>query len=77
MKIINRGYGVNDWTDADAMKLLNPGYDSVSVEGSLYYNAKSGTCYNGSKNVTTSCDFTTTGLKNDIIRNALKKLFGI
>ena len=69
---VNSGYGVNDWTDADAMKLLNPGYDSVSVGGSLYYNAKSGTCYNGSKNATTSCDFTSTGLKNDTTRNAIE-----
>ena len=69
---VNSGYGVNDWTDADAMKLLNPGYDSVSVGGSLYYNAKSGTCYNSSNNATTSCDFTSTGLKNDTTRNAIE-----
>ena len=69
---VNSGYGVNDWTDADAMKLLNPGYDSESVGGSLYYNAKSGNCYNGSKNATTSCDFTSTGLKNDTTRNAIE-----
>ena len=54
------------------MKLLNPGYDSVSVGGSLYYNAKSGTCYNGSNNAPTSCDFTSTGLKNDTTRNAIE-----
>ena len=71
---VNRGYGFNDWTDADVMKLLNPGYDSVSVGGSLYYNAKSGTCYNASDNATTSCDFTTTGLKNDTTRNAIESV---
>ena len=71
---VNNGYGVNDWTDADAMKLLNPGYDSESVGGSLYYNAKSGTCYYGRNNATTSCDFTSTGLKNDITRNAIEEV---
>ena len=68
------GNGVNDWTDADAMKLLNPGYDSESVGGSLYYNAKSGTCYYGENNATTSCDFTSTGLKNDTTRNAIEEV---
>ena len=69
---INRGYGVNDWTDSDVMKLLNPGYESESAGGSLYYNAKSGTCYCDSSNTTTSCDFTSTGLKNDITRNTIE-----
>ena len=71
---VNNGYGVNDWTDADAMKLLNPGYDSETVGGSLYYNAKSGTCYYGRNNATTSCDFTLTGLKNDTTRNAIEEV---
>ena len=67
----NSGYGVNEWSQADLMKLLNSGYDSESVGGSLYWNAKSGTCYNGSKNATTSCNFTSTGLKNDTTRNMI------
>ena len=69
---VNNGYGLNDWTDADVMKLLNPGYDSKG--GSLYYNAKSGTCYAGSDNLTTSCSFTSTGLKNDTTRNAIEEV---
>ncbi len=68
---INSGMGVNEWSQADLMKLLNSGYDSESVGGSLYWNAKSGTCYNGSKNTTGSCDFTSTGLKNDTTRNLI------
>ena len=68
---INRGYGVNEWSQADLMKLLNPGYESESVGGSLYYNNNSGNCYNGSNNATTSCDFTSSGLKEN-----LKKLIG-
>ena len=67
----NSGYGVNEWSQADLMKLLNSGYDSESVGGSLYWNAKSGTCYNGQNNATTSCDFTSTGLKNDTTRNMI------
>ncbi len=67
----NSGNGVNEWSQADLMKLLNSGYDSESIGGSLYWNAKSGTCYNGEKNATTSCDFTNTGLKNDTTRNLI------
>ena len=53
------------------MKLLNSGYDSESIGGSLYWNAKSGTCYNGQNNATGSCNFTSTGLKNDTTRNLI------
>ncbi|UKI26319.1 MAG: hypothetical protein L6V91_05760 [Bacilli bacterium] len=67
----NSGYGVNEWSQADLMKLLNSGYDSESVGGSLYWNAKSGTCYNKSNNATTSCNFISTGLKNAETRNLI------
>ena len=67
----NSGYGVNEWSQADLMKLLNSGYDSESVGGSLYWNAKSGTCYNGENNATTSCNFTSTGLKNPETRKLI------
>ena len=62
---INSGYGVNEWSQADLMKLLNSGYDSESVGGSLYWNAKSGTCYSNNNNSTKTCDFTSTGLKEN------------
>ena len=65
------GNGVNEWSEADLMKLLNDGYETESVGGSLYWNAGSGTCYSGSKNATSSCDFTSTGLKNDTTRNLI------
>ena len=68
---VNSGYGVNEWSQADLMKLLNPGHESESVGGSLYYNSKSRTCYNGYNNVTTSCNFTSTGIKNDTTRNMI------
>ena len=58
--------GSNDWADARLMMLLNPGYETKSslyaYEGSLYWNKKSGTCYAGESEGTTSCDFTSIGL---------------
>jgi len=68
---VNSGNGVNEWSQADLMKLLNPGHESESVGGSLYYNSKSKTCYNGNNNATTSCNFTSTGIKNDTTRNMI------
>ncbi|MGN1342146.1 MAG: hypothetical protein ACI4VL_02835 [Bacilli bacterium] len=78
---VNSGYGINEWSQADLMKLLNPGYESntdlnssgtsITVNNSLYYNSGSGTCYSGSKNATKSCNFTNTGLKNDTTRNMI------
>ena len=64
-------YGKNDWTDARLMKLLNPGYESETTGGSLYYNSISGSCYSGKNNATVSCDFTNTGIKNDTTRNLI------
>ena len=61
---VNNGYGVNEWSQADIMKLLNPGYDSEAVGGSLYWNSQSGTCYNGGGNGTGNCDFTSNGLNS-------------
>lgn len=64
-------YGKNDWTDARLMKLLNQGYESETTGGSLYYNSKSGNCYSGINNATVACDFTSTGIKNDITKNLI------
>lgn len=64
-------YGKNDWSDARLMKLLNPGYESETVGGSLYYNSGSGNCYSGSNDATTTCNFTSTGIKNDTTRNLI------
>ena len=68
------GYGVNEWPEADLMKLLNPGYESETIGGSLYYNSKLGTCYSGQSNATSSCDFTTTGIKNDVTRSKIAEV---
>ena len=69
-------YGKNDWTTARLMKLLNPStYYSTDTNDngkgqSLYWNATSGTCYSGQNNATTSCNFTSTGIK-DTTRNMI------
>ena len=63
---VNLGYGVNEWSQADLMKLLNPGHESETVGGSLYWNNQSGTCYSGKYNATTSCNFTSTGIKDKL-----------
>ena len=63
---VNSGYGVNEWSEADLMKLLNPGYESESVGGSLYWNNQSGTCYYGQNNGTISCNFTSIGIGNEL-----------
>ena len=75
-------YGKNDWTTARLMKLLNPvdyyinDNNDKDSEGnylgySLYYNSASGKCYSGQNNATVDCDFTSTGIKNDITRNMI------
>ena len=70
-------YGKNDWTTARLMKLLNPStyYTTDANDNgkgqSLYWNATSGTCYSGQNNATKSCDFTSTGIKNDVTRNMI------
>ena len=55
-------FGKNNWPDARINYLLNPGHESETYGGSLYWNRKSGTCYNGQNNGTTSCNFTSNGL---------------
>jgi len=68
--------GSNDWSDARLMMLLNPEYETPSnlyaYEGSLYWNSRSGTCYEGVSEGTKSCDFTTTGL-TDTGKNMIGK----
>lgn len=68
---VNDGYGVNEWSQAAIMKLLNPGYDDEYVGGSLYWNKSSGRCYSSESYITASCDFTTTGANDK-----LKELIG-
>ena len=71
---ISSGNGINEWSQAKLMKLLNPGYTSETVGGSLYYNSKDGKCYNGSNESEASCDFTSTGIKNDATRDKIAEV---
>ena len=62
---VNSGHGVNEWSQADIMKLLNPGYESENIGGSLYWNSSSGNCYTDSLNNTNACSFENIGLKEN------------
>ena len=67
---INSGNGVNDWSKSDLMTELN----------TLYYNSTSGTCYNGSNNTSTTCNFSSTGLDStarNMIDNTVYYLGGL
>ena len=63
--------GKNDWSTARLMKLLNPNnYYTIDSNDngngqSLYWNAGKGNCFTGKNNATTSCDFTSTGIKEN------------
>ena len=59
---INSGNGINEWSQADALRLLNSGYDSLEWGGSLYYNRRSGRCYIGNQNYLSACNFSSNGL---------------
>ena len=73
----NSGHGINDWSTAKLMMLLNDGYtyliNNLSIHASSYWNGTSGTCYNAGSLGTTSCDFTSTGIKNDTTRNMISE----
>ena len=62
--------GKNNWSDARLNYLLNPGHESETYGGSLYWNRKSGTCYVDYHNRTRSCDFTYDGL-NDTAKSMI------
>ena len=65
---INNGYGVNEWSEADVMKLLNPQevYDGTpAIGGSLYWNRESGNCYNAKEEGNIPCDFISSGLSEE------------
>ena len=72
--------GQNDWSTARLMKLLNPStyYKTDTNDNgngkSLYWNAKSGTCFSGPNNATTTCDFTSTGIKNDTTKYKISEV---
>ena len=65
---INDGYGVNEWSESDIMKLLNPiteYNEKPKIGASLYWKKEKGLCYNESNESNISCDFTTNGLSEE------------
>ncbi len=82
-KAINNGNGVNEWSQARIMKLLNPGYDEnqdidsdeqlITVNNSLYWSNTKGNCYNNDNNAYIPCDFTSEGI-SDTAKNNLSKI---
>ena len=74
---VNYGRGINEWSQAKIMKLINPGYENESIGGSLYYNRGSGECYydqnsSSAKYNVTNCDFTNSGL-NENAKSLIEK----
>ena len=63
---INDGKGINEWSQADLMNLLNPGYENRTLNGSLYWNNQSGWCSGTSMYSKKTCDFTSTGIKDKL-----------
>ncbi len=73
---INNGNGVNEWSQADIMKLLNPNtvYSGTPAIGeSLYWNRGSGSCYSSSREANTTCNFTSIGI-NEEAKNKIAKV---
>ena len=73
---VNNGWGVNEWSDSDIMKLLNPNtvYSGTpTIGGSLYWNRGSGSCYNDISEANIPCDFTSSGLSEEA-KNKLAKV---
>ena len=68
------GFGSNNWNISKINYLLNPGHESETFGGSLYYNAKKGNCYSGANNAYKACDFTRKGLKNDLTKNSIESV---
>ena len=65
----NGGYGINEWSQADVMKLINKKelyLDEPTVGASLYWNRETGKCYTGTTNSNSDCDFTTNGLSENV-----------
>ena len=83
---VNDGYGVNEWSKSDLMKVLNEGFDANDLEdtngieqigkyvnNSLYWNSKDGFCYNVNGNTSISCCFTDKGIP-DILKKMIETI---
>ena len=64
-KSINNGYGINEWSQADLMKLLNPKelyLDEPIIGKSLFWNKEKGKCYSSAQEINKDCDFNNNGI---------------
>ena len=76
VKEINDGFGINEWSQADLMKLLNPNtvYNGTPAIGkSLYWNREKGSCYYDGNELYNDCDFTSYGI-SDEAKNKIAKV---
>ncbi len=85
---VNDGEGVNEWSQADVMKLLNPDFEknqdidssgaTQTINNSLYWNSEKGKCYfynnNEVSNEFVDCDFRSSGISN-IVKERLEKVY--
>ncbi len=65
---VNNGFGINEWSQADVMKLLNPNtvYSGTpAIGGSLYWNRENGICYNTREEGNTTCEFISSGISDE------------
>lgn len=53
---VNSGWGINEWSNSYAMKLLNSG---------LYWNGGKGSCYSNLNNSMSECDFSNAVISNE------------
>ena len=71
----NRGFGINEWSQADIMKLLNPQdvyTDTPTVGASLYWLHTSGNCYSEYNETNKTCNFTNSGLSEEAKKKIAK-----
>ncbi len=72
---VNGGYGVNEWSQADIMKLLNPNdvyIDKPTIGASFYWTRGSGNCYTHSNETNKECSFNNTGISDNAKANVAK-----
>ena len=73
MKLLNPGYETNeDFKCVENCNSNDSTYSTEIVNNSLYWNASSGSCYSGDNHITTSCDFTSTGLSDTKSKNMIE-----
>ncbi len=68
---MNTGYGMNEWSKSDLMKLLNPGFEKENFNNSLYWNKTNGSCYNERNEETNMCEFEESGI-SDKLKNMIE-----